>query len=292
MEFYVSFAQLAHLIPHTPLGLFLPVFAFAILAEGIALHLRGRTYPVKHTGVSLLVWAGHLVTQAASHGLIYTALALAVYQFRLTTIPIAMDWAHWPQIVALFLLTDLAFYCEHRASHRVRLLWASHSVHHTIQEMVLSAAFRLSWTPLLSGVFLFYLPIIWLGFDPKYVFGFVSAGLLYQFFVHTTLVPRIPGVEWIINTPSAHRVHHASNDVYIDKNFGGVLLVWDRLFGTYEAERPDIEIVYGLVHNRSRPTNPFVIAYEEFWMILKDLWRARSWRERLGFLWAPPGWMP
>ena len=292
MEFYASFEQLRHLIPHTPVGMVLPVFLLVILGEALVMTLRGQAYPVKHTGVSLMIWAGHLVTQAAAHGVIYAALALAVYEFRLTTIPVALDWQHWPVLVALFLLTDLAFYFEHRCSHRIRLMWASHSVHHSIEEMVFSAAFRLSWTPLLSGVFLFYLPIIWIGFDPKYVFGFVSAGLLYQFFVHTELVPRIGWLEWIVNTPSAHRVHHASNPEYIDKNFGGVLLIWDRIFGTYQAENPEVRIVYGLVHPRSSPLNPFVVAYEEFWSILKDLFRARTWRERLGFLWAPPGWTP
>ncbi|MBL8703506.1 MAG: sterol desaturase family protein, partial [Rhodospirillales bacterium] len=275
-----------------PLGMVLPIFLFVILAEALVMILRGRAYPVKHTGVSLLIWAGHLVTQAATHGILYTVLAVAVYEFRLTTIPIALDWHHLPAIVALFLLTDFAFYVEHRCSHRVRLMWASHSVHHSIEEMVFSAAFRLSWTPLLSGVFLFYLPIIWIGFDPKYVMGFVSVGLMYQFFVHTELVPRIAGLEWLINTPSAHRVHHASNPEYLDKNFGGVLLIWDRLFGTYEAERPEIKTVYGLVHPRSRPYNPVVVCYEEFWSILKDLFRARRWRDRWNYLWAPPGWTP
>lgn len=292
MEFYTSFDQLAHHLSRAPLFMVLPVFLLAILAEALAMILRGRSYPVKHTGVSLMIWAGHLVTQAAAQGIVYTTLALAVYELRPTTIPVALDWQHWPALVALFLLTDLAFYVEHRCSHRIRLMWASHSVHHSIEEMVFSAAFRLSWTPLLSGVFLFYLPIIWIGFDPKFVFGFVSAGLLYQFFVHTELVPRVGWLEWIINTPSAHRVHHASNPEYLDKNFGGVLLIWDRLFGTYQAELPGVKIVYGLVHPRSRPLNPFVVAYGEFWSILKDLFRARTWRERMGFLWAPPGWSP
>ena len=112
--------------------------------------------------------------------------------------------------------------------------------------MVVSAAFRLSWTPLLSGVFVFYLPIVWIGYDPVWVFGMASAGLTYQFFVHTELVKRIGWLEWVLNTPSAHRVHHASNPQYIDKNFGGVLMIWDHLFGTYQAERPVIKIRYGL----------------------------------------------
>jgi sterol desaturase/sphingolipid hydroxylase (fatty acid hydroxylase superfamily) len=103
----------------------------------------------------------------------------------------------------------------------------------------------------------------------------VSLSLSYQFFVHTELVPHIHWLEWIINTPSAHRVHHASNPEYLDKNYGGVLLIWDHLFGSYQAERPDLEIRYGLVHPRSSD-NPFVVAYEDFWQMIKDVFGAGS----------------
>ncbi len=166
-------------------------------------------------------------------------------------------------------------------------MWASHSVHHSTERMVAAAAFRLSWTPILSGVFLFYLPIVWIGYDPVWVFGMASAGLTYQFFVHTELVPRIGWLEWVINTPSAHRVHHASNPEYIDKNFGGVLLIWDHLFGTYQAELPKVKIRYGLAHPRSSE-NPFVIAYEDLWRMLKEVFTARSWQERLRSVIGPP----
>jgi sterol desaturase/sphingolipid hydroxylase (fatty acid hydroxylase superfamily) len=188
----------------------------------------------------------------------------------------------------LFLLADLAFYVEHRCSHRIRLLWASHSVHHSTENMVFAAAFRLSWTPILSGVFLFYLPIVWIGYDPVWVFGMASASLTYQFFVHTELVKRIAWLDWAINTPSAHRVHHASNPEYIDKNFGGVLLIWDHLLGTYQAELPEVKIRYGLSHPRSSPTNPVVIAYEELWRMLKDVVNARTLRDRLRSVLGPP----
>jgi sterol desaturase/sphingolipid hydroxylase (fatty acid hydroxylase superfamily) len=233
-----------------------------------------------------LVAVGHIVTQAAVHGLIFFVIAAAVYQVRLTTIPVSFH--NWPSLIALFVLTDLAFYVEHRCSHRIRLMWASHSVHHSTEQMVVSAAFRLSWTPLLSGVFVFYLPIVWIGYDPVWVFGMASAGLTYQFFVHTELVKRIGWLEWVINTPSAHRVHHASNPQYIDKNFGGVLMIWDHLFGTYQAELPDVRIRYGLSHPRSSASNPFVIAYEELWRMLKEVFGARSWRERLRSVMGPP----
>ncbi|MBS0642120.1 MAG: sterol desaturase family protein, partial [Proteobacteria bacterium] len=188
----------------------------------------------------------------------------------------------------LFVLVDLAFYIEHRCSHRVRLLWASHSVHHSSEKMLATTAFRLSWTPVISGVFFFYLPIVWIGYDPRWVYGMVSASLTYQFFVHTETIPRVGWLEWLINTPSAHRVHHASNPEYLDKNYGGVLLIWDRLFGTYEAERRSLRIRYGLTHDRSSPNNPFVVAYEELWLTLKAAARAGSVRGALRSLLAPP----
>ena len=254
MEFYLSFSEIFAKLPNKIGVIFVPVFLFTILAEALVIQARHGDYPWRTTGVSSLIAVGHLLTQAAAHGLIFGVIAAAVYSVRLTTIPVS--WTNWPSLIVLFLLTDLAFYVEHRCSHRIRVLWASHSVHHSTDRMVVSAAFRLSWTPILSGVFLFYLPIVWIGYDPLWVFGTVSASLTYQFFIHTELVKRVGWLEWLINTPSAHRVHHASNPEYIDKNFGGVLMIWDHLFGTYQAESPDIKIRYGLSHPRSSPTNP------------------------------------
>jgi sterol desaturase/sphingolipid hydroxylase (fatty acid hydroxylase superfamily) len=286
MEFYLSFSQLAGRLPNPITAIFIPIFLFTILAEAVAIKARHGNYSWRNTGVSTLVAVGHILTQAATHGLIFGVIAAGVYAVRLMTIPVS--WSHWPSLVALFLLADLAFYAEHRCSHRIRVLWASHSVHHSTENMVCSAAFRLAWTPILSGVFLFYLPIVWIGYDPVWVFGMASASLTYQFFVHTELVKRIGWLDWVVNTPSAHRVHHASNPEYIDKNFGGVLMIWDHLFGTYQAERPDIAIRYGLSHPRSSPSNPFVIAYEELWRMVKDIATAAGWRQRLTAALGPP----
>ena len=249
---------------------------------------RQRAYPWKNAGVSTSVAIGHLVTQAATRGLIFGVIARTVYEIRLTTIPISISFNHWLSLIVLFLLADLGFYVEHRCSHRMRFLWASQSVHHSSEKMLVTTAYRLSWTPILSGVFLFYLPIVWIGYDPVWVYGMVSASLSYQFFVHTELVPRIGRLEWLINTPSAHRVHHASNAEYLDKNYGGVLLIWDHLFGSYQVERSDIPIRYGLAHPRSSPNNPFIIAYEELWQTLKAAFTAGTARRFFAVLWGPP----
>lgn len=286
MEFYPSLSDLA-VWSHTHIGvLFAPVFVFTILAEALVIRARQGRYPWRNTGVSVALAVGHVISQALVHGLIFSIIAAGVYAVRLTTIPISFE--AWPALAALFVLTELAFYVEHRCSHRVALLWASHSVHHSTDRMVTSAAFRLSWTPILSGVFLFYLPIVWLGFDPVWVFGMASASLTYQFFVHTELVPRIGWLEWFVNTPSAHRVHHASNPEYIDKNFGGVLMVWDHLLGTYQAERNDVTIRYGLSHPRSAPNNPLLVAYEGFLDLVREARRAGNWRQRFALIFGPP----
>jgi sterol desaturase/sphingolipid hydroxylase (fatty acid hydroxylase superfamily) len=187
----------------------------------------------------------------------------------------------------LFFLTDLAFYIEHRCSHRIRLLWASHSVHHSSEMMLATTAYRLSWTPILSGVFLFYLPIVWIGYDPVWVYGMVSVSLTYQFCVHTELVGRIGWLERIVNTPSAHRVHHASNPEYLDKNYGGVLLIWDHLFGSTGPNGRTSRSAMA-VHPRTAQDIPLVIAYEEFWQTIKAALRGGSAREGLAKLWGPP----
>jgi sterol desaturase/sphingolipid hydroxylase (fatty acid hydroxylase superfamily) len=286
MEFYMNSGQLAGRMSNPVSAIFLPIFLIVTVLEAVAIIVRSGSYPWKNAGVSLCMAIGHVVTQAAAHGLILGIIATAVYRIRLTTISVSSN--AWFNLVILFLLVDLGFYVEHRCSHRIKLLWASHSVHHSSEKMQVTTAFRLSWTPIVSGVFAFYLPIVWIGYDPVWVYGMVSGSLTYQFFVHTELVPRIGWLEWVINTPSAHRVHHASNREYIDKNFGGVLLVWDHLFGSYQAERDDIAIRYGLAHQRSSPNNPFVIAYEELWQTMKAAWQAGSLPGAALRLWEPP----
>jgi sterol desaturase/sphingolipid hydroxylase (fatty acid hydroxylase superfamily) len=286
MEFYSSFGELAGRMSNPVSAIFLPVFLIVTVLEAAVIIWRSGTYPWKNAGVSVCMAIGHLITQAATHGVILGVIATAIYKIRLTTISVSLS--AWPNLIILFLLVDLGFYVEHRCSHRIRLLWASHSVHHSSEKMQVTTAFRLSWTPIVSGVFAFYLPIVWIGYDPVWVYGMVSGSLTYQFFVHTELVPRIGWLEWVINTPSAHRVHHASNREYIDKNFGGVLLIWDHIFGTYQAERDDISIRYGLAHQRSSPNNPLVIAYEELWRTLKAACQAESLRGAVLRLWEPP----
>ena len=209
------------------------------------------------------------------------------YDHRLFTLP--MD--HWSGWLACFLGQELCYYAYHRAAHRVRWFWCTHAIHHSSNDLNLSAAYRFGWTGRLSGTLLFFMLAPLFGMPPRIVLLMLTLNLLYQFWVHTTWIPRLGPLEWILNTPSAHRVHHASNLEYLDGNYGGVLIIFDHLFGTYIAERPDVPCRYGLV----KPVtsyNLFSIEFMHWQALWQDVRQARSWREGLAYLVAPPGWKP
>jgi sterol desaturase/sphingolipid hydroxylase (fatty acid hydroxylase superfamily) len=183
---------------------------------------------------------------------------------------------------------DFAYYWHHRVEHECRLLWASHVNHHSSQHYNLSTALRQPWTPFTS--LLFFPPLALLGVAPWMVMVAGGINLIYQFWIHTEVIGRLPGwFEAVFNTPSHHRVHHGSNAEYLDKNYAGILIVWDRLFRTFEPERA--RVVYGLTKNIST-FNPFVIAFHEYVAIARDVLAARRWRDRVGILWHGPGWHP
>jgi sterol desaturase/sphingolipid hydroxylase (fatty acid hydroxylase superfamily) len=210
-------------------------------------------------------------------------LAGFAWRHRIATVPLGGA----ASIVTLFVGQEFCYYWFHRASHRVRLLWANHAVHHSTMQFNLSAAYRLGWTGRLLGTSAFFAPLIWLGFAPRAVFVTLNLNLLYQFWIHTDWVPKLGPLEWLLNTPSHHRVHHAVNPEYSDKNFGGVLIVFDRLFGTFAEEGEAVPCRFGLV-TPLRSHNPVWIAFHEFVALGRDLWRARNWRDRRGALIATP----
>jgi sterol desaturase/sphingolipid hydroxylase (fatty acid hydroxylase superfamily) len=209
------------------------------------------------------------------------------YKHRLFTIPLDTT----AEVVVLVILQDFCYYWFHRASHRVRWFWATHAIHHSSNELNLGASFRFGWTGRLTGSSVFYVPMIWLGFAPGPVFIALGFNLLYQFWIHTEWIPKLGWLEYVLNTPSHHRVHHASNAEYLDRNYGGILIVWDRLFGTYVDERDDVPCRYGLV-KPLLSNNPLIIGFHEWAALLRDAWRARSWRERLMCIIGPPGAHP
>jgi len=260
------------------------------LAEAVVLSLRRgwRRYDWKATGVSL---ADFLVREYPLRWLLPLAFwndAMRwFWEHRLFTLPMA----HWPGWLGCFLGQELCYYVYHRASHRVRWFWCTHAVHHTPNQLNLTAALRFGWTGRLTGTLLFFMLAPLLGMPPRVVLTMLSLNLLYQFWIHATWIPRLGPLEWILNTPSSHRVHHASNLEYLDGNYGGVLIVFDRLFGTYIPERDNVPCRYGLV----QPVTTYnLLAIESGpWRALwRDLRGAASPWDVWRFLTKPPGWRP
>jgi len=240
------------------------------------------THDPFESAASLGVAAGQSMVRAVEATLLAIPFAF-VYQHRLfdfsQTTPMAL--------AALFVATEFAYYWQHRASHRINWMWATHAVHHSATKLNFTAAIRLGWTGNISGNFLFFLPLIFIGFHPFAVIGMLGVNLFYQFFIHTELVSRLGPLEWILNTPSHHRVHHASNPACLDKNYGGILIVFDRIFGTF-AEAPRGQALrYGLVRGISS-YNPVRIALGEWRNMIGDFARAPTLRERLKTLLGPP----
>lgn len=197
-------------------------------------------------------------------------------------------WYHW---VALFWGVEFCYYWFHRKNHEVRWFWATHSVHHTPEQMNVAASYRLGWTGHITGSFIFYVPLMFAGFQAKVVYAMLHINLLYQIWLHTELIPKLGWFEYIFNTPSHHRVHHATNPQYLDRNYGGVVIVFDRLFGTFAAEDEREPCRFGLL-KQVNTHNPFVIVFQEWVKIFKDLKSAKELRHVLGFLFAEPGWSP
>jgi len=264
-----------------------PAFVALLLLEVWAAR---RGWPIRYEGrdtaASLTMGVGSVVISGLIGGAVVAAF-VAVH--RLAPVDLGFAWWVW---VLCFLAEDLAYYWFHRVSHERRWFWASHVVHHSSQRYNLSTALRQTWTGKLTLGFVFWLPLPLLGFPPEMVLFFTATSLLYQFWIHTEAIDRLPRpLELVLNTPSHHRVHHAVNPRYLDANYAGVLIVWDRLFGTFVEERRDERPRYGIVKNIGT-YNPLRIAFHEWAAIARDVRAARSAREAWGYLFGPPGWSP
>ncbi len=269
----------------------IPGFLVLLLLEALAYRLlpdegdpgeRRQGYAARDTATNIGMGLGNLAVNAG-----WKAVVLAVYAGLYAVTPLRLDPGDWRTWALLFLLDDLCYYAFHRVHHEVRLFWASHVVHHSSGRYNLSTAVRQTWTPMTGLPFWLMLPL--LGFAPWMVLTMQSVSLIYQFWVHTERVRRLGPLEWVLNTPSHHRVHHGSNKGYLDTNYGGTLIVWDRLFGTFTPEREPV--VYGLTTPLTT-ANPLRVAFHEWAAIGRDLHRSRSWRQRAGYLLRRPGWSP
>lgn len=231
---------------------------------------RGRGYDGRAALTTLGLVLGNLpfaAMNAAGLSLAFGAVWAAA--------PVHWPTDHWGTWAGGFVAVEFAYYWFHRASHRIRWIWASHSVHHSAEQMTLLASLRLGWTNLFSAGWVLYVPLIFAGLPPLVLVALLAINLRYQFFLHTEAVGRLGPIEWVFNTPAHHRLHHASNDAYIDKNYGGVLIVFDRLFGTLAHERAGESIRYGLAH-RPATTNPIRLAFREWAMMFGEARGARG----------------
>ena len=264
-----------------------PGFVLFVLLEIIFVRLTGRgRYEARDSAASLTMGFVSELAPLLGGGAVVLAVFMFAYEYRLTTIPNA-----WWAVVLCFVLDDLRYYWWHRISHERRWFWASHVIHHSSQHYNLTTALRQTWTGQIIGAVLFKTPLVFLGFHPAMVFFVGALNLIYQFWIHTELIKRMGPFEWIFNTPSHHRVHHATNPRYLDANYAGTLIIWDRMFGTFipedDAERPR----YGIVKNLGT-FNPLMIAFHEWIGIAKDVMGAKSFKEVMGYLFGPPGWSP
>ena len=265
-------------------GFLLSLWLERLWASRVSGDIRG--YETRDTLSSLAMGVGNVIISA------FSTLG-AVFVWRLAYRHRVLDaagWGAWSWPI-LFLGEDLCYYWFHRAHHEVRVLWAAHVAHHSSQYFNLSTALRQPWLTPFTGP-LFWLPLALIGFAPERILFAQALSLMYQFSIHTEAVRRLPrALEWWLNTPSHHRVHHGKNVVYLDRNHGGVLIIWDRLFGSFEAERAGERVRYGLTHDLES-YNPLRIASHEWRAIARDLRRARSLRDAWCYAFAAPGWSP
>ncbi|MCC7395194.1 MAG: sterol desaturase family protein [Sphingomonadaceae bacterium] len=267
-----------------PVDYAVPAFVALVLVEMLWARRRApNAYAPGDTLNSLALGMGSSVAGLLTGGIVLSLL-FNLYNFRLVTIP----WQWWAWVLC-FLLDDLAYYVFHRSAHRVRWFWASHVNHHSSQHYNLSTALRQTWTGFLAISFIFRLPLVLVGFHPAMVLFCGGINLIYQFWIHTEVIGRMPRwFEAVMNTPSHHRVHHATNPRYLDKNYAGVFIIWDRMFGSFVAERDDDPPHYGIIKQLGTFNLLWSVLHE--WVgIVRDMWRA-PWRYKLAYLLREPGW--
>ena len=262
----------------------IPLFILLLIAEIIWIKRKHKgRYETRDTATSLLMGAGNVVVGVAL-GFVAYGFFTFLWGFKLFDLGTS-----WPVIALCFVLDDLRYYWVHRFGHRVRWVWASHVNHHSSQHYNLSTALRQTWTATFTLMMVLRAPLILLGFSPEMVLFVGGLNLIYQFWIHTEAIGKLPRwFEAVMNTPSHHRVHHGRNPKYLDTNYAGVFIIWDKMFGTFQAEEetPD----YGLVQNLGT-FNPLRVAFHEWVNMLRDM-RAPNLtlKQRLAYALKPPGW--
>lgn len=268
------------------LYVFIPIFLISVLVEYRYSRKHGLgLYESRDTKASFWMMA---ITPVVEFLPKLGAFVLFYLLHEISPLRDAVGRQWWAWLV-LLVLDDFVYYWFHRSNHEVRLFWAGHVTHHSALKMNFATALRQGVGERLHK-FLFWLPLPLLGFDPLMIFTVMAINLFYQFWVHSELVDKLPRpVEYVFNTPSHHRVHHASNVRYLDCNHGGIFILWDRLFGSFSAEVPGDKPCYGLTSNITS-YHPWHVVTHEYQSIWRDCRRASSWGDRLRYLLLAPGW--
>lgn len=262
---------------------FVPVFAVFIIVENIIAHRKNpERFEIKDSVTSIIMGIGSVLINLVTVGIVYQEYSF-VYQYSF--FKIESTW--WAWILLLF-AEDFCYYWFHRIGHESRFFWASHVVHHSSESYNLSTAVRQTWTGTMINA-VFWFPLLLIGFSPLMVITQQSISLIYQFFIHTEQVRKLGVLELIMNTPSHHRVHHGSDLKYLDKNYAGIFIIWDKMFGSFQ---PEEEVPnYGLVKN-IHTYNPIKVAYIEWWNMFKQMFKVGSFVNAIKVMFMPPGWSP
>ena len=269
-----------------PVELAIPAFIGLVLVEVVLarLGLIRADYELRDAAASLVMGLGYFVIGFAG-AVAVAAITAWVWQFRLFDLGYA-----WWVFAGLLFAEDFCYYWFHRLSHEHRFWWAAHVNHHSSQHLNLSTALRQSWTGTLAGTFVIWLPLAWLGVPPALIVFQKGLSLVYQFWIHTEAIGKLPRpLELIANTPSHHRVHHAINPRYLDRNYAGIFILWDRLFGTFVPEDPAEPCVYG-IRRQIGSFNPVRIALHEWLDLIRDVIGAPSPKAAFLYAFGPPGW--
>lgn len=268
-----------------PTVIAIPFFLVTFILEWWAVmtnRAKGR-YETKDALTSLAMGLGSVVVDTI-FAFVGTFLLMMFWPYRLFTVP-----ETWWSFILVFVGYDLIYYWKHRFAHIVRWWWAEHVTHHSSTHYNLTTALRQPWFGPLTGLVIISAPLVLLGFHPAFIAISAGVNLVYQYWIHTETITKMPKwFEAVMNTPSHHRVHHATNPLYLDRNYAGVFIVWDRMFGTFQPELADQRIHYGIVKQLGS-FNLLWVSFHEWIGIARDVWAA-PWRHKLGYCWRPPGW--
>ena len=257
-----------------------PVMFFFVLIEYVVSYLQNKKYYDKQeTTASILVGLGNVTI-----GVILKTFLFYLFVLVYNQIPWRME-LNWWTFIPCYIIFDFCSYWAHHISHRLRLLWATHVVHHSSEHYNLSVSFRLSWIQYVKIIF--FLPVALAGFHPVIIFVTNQIAVLFQFWVHTEYIRKLhPVIEFILATPSNHRVHHGSQEKYINKNYGATFIIWDRMFGTYQEEEE--QVVYGITSNIEKKSNPLHVNFHELIDMIKDVRSAKSFKEKMFYIFGDP----